>query len=94
MIRSGLVLGAALFPLAAAAQPAAEPMPSAGMQWLYGSGEGGAASLQVYGAFRDYVLRRARHRPARSVVLGPGATLAAPAAGRPLAGCAGPAAWG
>lgn len=79
MIRIGLVFCAALFPLAAAAQPAAAPTPSAGMQWLYGSGEGGAASLQVYAAFRDYVLRRARQRPAYSVVLSPGATLAQPA---------------
>ena len=48
------------------------------MQWLYGSGEGAAASLQAYDAFRDHVLRVARARPVDSVVLAPGATLATP----------------
>jgi 5'-nucleotidase (lipoprotein e(P4) family) len=48
------------------------------MQWLYGSGEGGATSIQAYRAFRDYVLSVARHRPRRGVVLASGATLAAP----------------
>jgi 5'-nucleotidase (lipoprotein e(P4) family) len=48
------------------------------MQWLYGSGESGAASIQAYHAFRDYVLAAARHRPRSSVVLADGATLASP----------------
>jgi 5'-nucleotidase (lipoprotein e(P4) family) len=59
------------------------------MQWLYGSGEGAAASLQAYDAFRDHVLRVARARPVDSVVLAPGATLATPVfvpcGARPLA---------
>ena len=52
--------------------------PPPAMQWLYGSGEGGAASIQAYRAFRDYVVAAARHRPRQSVVLAAGATLASP----------------
>jgi len=48
------------------------------MQWLYGSGEGGAASIQAYHAFRDHVLAAARNRPRDGVVLAAGSTLAAP----------------
>jgi 5'-nucleotidase (lipoprotein e(P4) family) len=48
------------------------------MQWLYGSGESAATSIQAYRAFRDHVLAAARHRPRSSVVLADGATLAAP----------------
>lgn len=59
------------------AAPAAPRVP-AGMQWLYGSGEGGASSIQAYRAFRDHVLAAARARPAESVVLAPGSTLAEP----------------
>lgn len=59
------------------------------MQWLYGSGEGGAASIQAYHGFRDFVLAAARARPAESVVLAEGSTLAAPSflpcGDRPLA---------
>jgi 5'-nucleotidase (lipoprotein e(P4) family) len=59
------------------------------MQWLYGSGEGGASSLQAYHAFRDYVVARAEARPAESVVLAAAATLDNPAmrpcGDRPLA---------
>jgi len=62
---------------AAPATAAAPTVPPA-MQWLYGSGEGGAASLQAWHGFRDYVLRVARARPADSVVLAQGATLATP----------------
>jgi 5'-nucleotidase (lipoprotein e(P4) family) len=65
------------------------PSPPAGMQWLYGSGEGGASGLQAYRAFRDYVVARAESRPAESVVLGADATLDNPAmrpcGDRPLA---------
>jgi 5'-nucleotidase (lipoprotein e(P4) family) len=75
MIRRGLALGALLLAGAASAQPANPP---AGMQWLYGSGEGAASSIQAYRGFRDYVLAKARSRPRWSVVLAPGATLAAP----------------
>jgi 5'-nucleotidase (lipoprotein e(P4) family) len=71
-----------------AAAPAPRPVPS-GMQWLYGSGEGGASSLQAYHAFLAYVIARAEARPAESVVLAEGATLDNPAmrpcGDRPLA---------
>jgi 5'-nucleotidase (lipoprotein e(P4) family) len=76
VILRGLALGVALLAGTAAAQPPANP--PAGMQWLYGSGEGGAASIQAYHAFRDYVLAKARVRPRQSVVLAEGSTLAAP----------------
>ena len=66
--------------------PASAP---AGMQWLYGSGEGGASSLQAYRAFRDYVVARAESRPEESVVLAADATLdnprMIPCGARPLA---------
>lgn len=59
------------------------------MQWMYGSGESGASSIQAYHAFRDHVLAVARARPAESVVLAEGATLETPAfrpcGDRPLA---------
>ena len=65
---------------ATAQTPAAPPAPNppAGMQWLYGSGEGAASTVQAYRAFRAYVLSAARHRPRNSVMLAPGSTLAAP----------------
>jgi predicted secreted acid phosphatase len=59
------------------------------MQWLYGSGEAAATSIQAYHAFRDHVLAAARARPADSVVLAPGSTLDSPSfvpcGDRPLA---------
>lgn len=71
-----------------AAAPAPRPVPP-GMQWLYGSGEGGASSLQAYHAFLAYVIARAEARPRESVVLAEGATLDSPAmrpcGDRPLA---------
>ena len=63
---------------AVAPAAAAEPKVPATMQWLYGSGEGGAASIQAWHGFRDYVLEAARSRPRDSVVLAEGSTLAAP----------------
>lgn len=60
--------------IAATAAPRVPPA----MQWMYGSGESGASSIQAYHAFRDYVLATARKRPVRSVILAGGATLAAP----------------
>jgi 5'-nucleotidase (lipoprotein e(P4) family) len=69
---------AALAAATAAAAQAPEPRVPAGMQWLYGSGEGAATSIQAYHAFRDYVIAAARRRPRDSVVLADGATLAAP----------------
>jgi 5'-nucleotidase (lipoprotein e(P4) family) len=62
-------------PLAPQAVPANPP---AGMQWLYGSGEAAASSIQAYHAMRDHVLAAAKSRPGESVVLASDATLAAP----------------
>lgn len=66
-----------------------EPRVPPAMQWLYGSGEGGAASIQAWHAFRDHVLEAVRRRPRDSVVLAEGATLASPSfvpcGDRPLA---------
>ena len=76
MIPRAAALLSLLLAGAASAQPA--PTPPSGMQWLYGSGEGAAASIQAYDAFRDYVVVRARARPRQSVVLADGSTLAAP----------------
>lgn len=60
--------------------PVPEPAgPPAAMQWLYGSGEGAAASIQTYHAFRDFVVAAAKARPVDSVILAEGATLAKPA---------------
>ena len=64
--------------LAAGSAGAQAPSAPPGMQWLDGSGEGGATGIQTYHAFRDYVLAAARHRPRRSLVLAEGSTLAAP----------------
>ncbi|MBR0552152.1 HAD family acid phosphatase [Stakelama marina] len=61
----------------ASTEAAAQPVP-AGMQYLYGSAE--AAAL-TRGQWRDlvaYVGQKVRNRPANSVVLTPGATLANP----------------
>lgn len=62
----------------AAAPASAAPHVPAQMQWLYGSGESAASSIQAYHAFRDYVLGAARARPRDSVVLADGATLERP----------------
>ncbi len=73
----------------AAPTAAAEPRVPPGMQWLYGSGEAVASSLQAYDAFRDHVLAAARSRPAQGVVLDQGSTLErprfAPCGDKPLA---------
>jgi 5'-nucleotidase (lipoprotein e(P4) family) len=74
-MRNLIALAVLLTAGTATAQPPSVPP---AMQWLYGSGEGGATSIQAYHAFRDYVLAAARHRPLYSVVLADGATLAAP----------------
>ncbi|WP_129790525.1 5'-nucleotidase, lipoprotein e(P4) family [Sphingosinicella sp. CPCC 101087] len=74
---SGCATVPASTPRAAPATAAATTVPPA-MQWLFGSGEGGTASLQAYRALRDHVLRSARARPADSVVLAEGSTLASP----------------
>ena len=49
-----------------------------GVQYLYGSGEGAAASQQTWRAMVSYVARQVAAPPADSVVLAPDATLAAP----------------
>ena len=54
------------------------PEPPSSMQWLYGSGEGAAASLQAYRALRAHALAAMRGRPRDSVVLAPGTTIDAP----------------
>lgn len=77
MIRRALALAGLLLAGTAAAQPAPRT-PPAGMQWLYGSGESAASSLQAWRAFETYVLGKARARPRQSVVLAAGSTLAAP----------------
>lgn len=91
MIRPALLLAALTLAgcaTAPAPAPAPTPAPEAAtaatpsvpqaMQWLYGSGEGAAASIQTYHAFRDYVLAAARSRPQYSAIMAEGATLASP----------------
>lgn len=55
------------------------PAPFETLQWLYGSGEGAATSIQAYNGFRNYVLATANARPRDSVVLAEGSTLENPA---------------
>ncbi|HVE01505.1 MAG TPA: HAD family acid phosphatase, partial [Sphingomicrobium sp.] len=69
---------AAPVPAPVASPPPAVPNPPAGMQWLYGSGEAGAASQQAYTAFHDYVVYQAEHRPHDSVVFTADSTLDSP----------------
>ena len=81
-MRVPLSFAAALLGLSACATvpetPTAPANPPATMQWLYGSGEAGALSIQAYHAMRDHVVEAARKRPTSSVVLAEGSTLAAP----------------
>ncbi|HST35007.1 MAG TPA: HAD family acid phosphatase, partial [Allosphingosinicella sp.] len=72
------LMGSAAAQTPASAPPPPEPRLPSGMQWLYGSGEGGAASIQAYHAFRDFVIARAEQRPQESVVLAADATLDSP----------------
>ena len=58
--------------------PLAPPSVPAGMQYLYGSGEGATLSLQAWRGLVGHVAQAVRLRPASSVVLATGATLAAP----------------
>ena len=90
----GLLLSAAFLLAGCATAPAPEPAAAAPstpaaatettprvpptMQWLYGSGEAAATSIQTYHAMRDFVLAAARSRPARSVILETGSTLDSP----------------
>lgn len=61
-----------------AAVPVAAPAVPAGMQYLYGSGEGAALSLQAWRGLVSHVQRQVASPPADSVVLVAGATLAKP----------------
>lgn len=65
----------------APAGPAAVPVGQAapGFQYLYGSAEGAAISIQAWNALVAYAAAQVRARPQDSVVLAEGATLAAPA---------------
>ena len=69
-------------PLPAPAAPAvAAPQETAvppGMQYLYGSGEASAVSIQAWRELVRWAQDMAAHRPIDSVVLAEGATLAAP----------------
>jgi len=58
--------------------PPATAAPPPEMQWLYGSGEAAAASIQAYRLFRDYAVAAARHRPKDSVVIAEDSTLPNP----------------
>ncbi|HUD91954.1 HAD family acid phosphatase [Sphingobium sp.] len=64
-------------PAATVAAPSAGN-PPAGMQYLYGSGEGAAISVQAWHGLLAYVATKVKARPADSVVLAKGSTLAAP----------------
>jgi len=75
---AALLAALALAGSAQAQGPAPEPRVPPGMQWLYGSGEGAASSIQAYHAFRDFVVAAARRRPRDSVVLAEGSTLESP----------------
>ncbi|MES2444139.1 MAG: HAD family acid phosphatase [Pseudomonadota bacterium] len=69
-------------PLPLAPGESAPAKPPAGMQYLYGSGEGAAISIQAYQALWRYLSDRATDRKAgldiRSVVLAPDGSLEAP----------------
>ena len=65
-------------PAPAPPPPPKPPAVPGGMQWLYGAAEGAAASVQTYRAFEQFAAAAVRQRPARSVVLAPGSSLAAP----------------
>ena len=87
-MRSSLLLASAALLLAGCATTGAMPQPASlaaapatpppSMQWLYGSGEAGALSIQAFHAFRDHAIAAARSRPRDSVVLAQGASPAAP----------------
>jgi 5'-nucleotidase (lipoprotein e(P4) family) len=62
-------------------KPLAAPVtqtPPPEMQWLYGSGEAAALSIQAYRGLGNYAVAVARHRPRDSVVLAEGSTLQNP----------------
>ncbi|MES2157579.1 MAG: HAD family acid phosphatase [Pseudomonadota bacterium] len=61
-------------------QPIAQPPanPPAGMQYLYGSGEAAALSVQAFRTLASYATATVKARPQASVVLAPGASLDQP----------------
>jgi 5'-nucleotidase (lipoprotein e(P4) family) len=65
------------------------PAPFATLQWLYGSGEGAATSIQAYRVLQEFAVAASRARPRNSVVLAEGGTLSnpgfIPCGNRPLA---------
>jgi 5'-nucleotidase (lipoprotein e(P4) family) len=69
-------------PLPVVQNDPAPTKPPAGMQYLYGSGEGAAISIQAYQVLWQYLSARATDRKAgldiRGVVLAPGASLEIP----------------
>jgi 5'-nucleotidase (lipoprotein e(P4) family) len=68
-------MAATVAPPPAAVTPGSVPP---GMQYLYGSGEGAAISIQAWRGLVGYAAARAKARPTDSVVLASGATLDAP----------------
>jgi len=58
---------------------AAPSTPGSGFQYLYGSGEAGALSIQAFRALLDHVAVQVKARPRDSVVLADDTTLDAPA---------------
>jgi 5'-nucleotidase (lipoprotein e(P4) family) len=74
------MLSACATPRSASAPLTPQPAPSApaGMQYLYGSGEAAAISVQAWHALTGYVARQVQARPSDSVVLATDATLTAP----------------
>jgi 5'-nucleotidase (lipoprotein e(P4) family) len=75
--RADALLGAPM-PAAGGVAPVAEAPLPAGMQYLYGSGEASALSIQAWRQLVRYAADRVRARPVDSVVLRQEATLAAP----------------
>ncbi|UYY79057.1 5'-nucleotidase, lipoprotein e(P4) family [Sphingomonas sp. R1] len=76
---SGCVVDASVTQAPPAPLPAGNPGGApAGMQYLYGSGEAAALSVQAYNALVDQTRARLARREGLSVVLEPGATLASP----------------
>ncbi|WEK45018.1 MAG: HAD family acid phosphatase [Candidatus Sphingomonas colombiensis] len=65
-------------PVASSPAAVAPAQIAPGFQYLYGSAEGAAISIQAWNALVAYAARQVRARPRDSVLLAEGATLAAP----------------
>lgn len=70
---------AGALPARAPSRPAVPVAPPDAMQYLYGSGEAAALSMQAYAALLDHVRAVVAHRPVDSVVLAKGSDLGSPA---------------